>query len=64
MREDEDGTYKISLRSNDTVNVSDIAEVFDGGGHDRAAGCTSDLSFDVTVKKLVKEATKRLWMVY
>ena len=33
-------TYKISMRSNDYVNVSEIASSFGGGGHIRAAGCT------------------------
>lgn len=60
LREDIDGTYKVSLRSNDLVKVSEVAEVFDGGGHDRAAGCTMDCSLDVAIKKLVKETKKRL----
>ncbi len=33
-------TYKISLRSNVYVNVSDICAKHGGGGHIRAAGCT------------------------
>ena len=32
--------YKVSLRSNRYVNVSEIASYFGGGGHIRAAGCT------------------------
>ena len=60
LREDIDGAYKVSLRSNDLVNVSDIAEVFDGGGHNRAAGCTIELPLDEAIKKLVKETTKKL----
>lgn len=32
--------YKVSLRSNSYVNVSEIATYFGGGGHIRAAGCT------------------------
>ena len=60
LREDEDGTYKVSLRSNDYVNVSDVAEVFLGGGHDRAAGCTIALPLEEAIKKLVKETVKRL----
>jgi len=64
LREDIDGTYKVSLRSNDNVNVSDVAEVFGGGGHDRAAGCTMNCSLDDAIKALVKEVTKKLWMVY
>lgn len=32
--------YKVSMRSNGLVNVSEIASFFGGGGHVRAAGCT------------------------
>lgn len=32
--------YKISMRSNDYVNVSEVASLFGGGGHVRASGCT------------------------
>lgn len=32
--------FKVSMRSNGKVDVSDIAEKFGGGGHVRAAGCT------------------------
>ena len=33
-------TYKVSLRSDGSVNVAAIASFYGGGGHDRAAGCT------------------------
>ncbi|BBF42888.1 3'-to-5' oligoribonuclease A, Bacillus type [Lachnospiraceae bacterium KM106-2] len=32
--------YKVSMRSNDLVDVSKIAVYFGGGGHIKAAGCT------------------------
>lgn len=32
--------YKVSMRSNGNVNVSDIAVYFGGGGHVKAAGCS------------------------
>jgi phosphoesterase RecJ-like protein len=32
--------YKVSMRSNDYVDVSRVASGFGGGGHIRAAGCT------------------------
>ncbi|HUM82382.1 MAG TPA: bifunctional oligoribonuclease/PAP phosphatase NrnA [Lachnospiraceae bacterium] len=32
--------YKVSLRSNSDIDVSEIAAAFEGGGHIRAAGCT------------------------
>lgn len=39
LRETEKG-IKVSLRSKDYVNVSEVATMFGGGGHIRAAGCT------------------------
>lgn len=35
----EDGSYKVSMRSNNNVDVSQIAMDFGGGGHVKAAGC-------------------------
>ncbi len=32
--------YKVSMRSNEMVDVSKVASYFGGGGHMRAAGCT------------------------
>ena len=40
MREVATGGFKVSMRSNEYVNVSDICLMFGGGGHVKAAGCT------------------------
>lgn len=40
IREQKDGTCRLSLRSTDKVNSGDICAVFGGGGHALAAGCT------------------------
>ena len=40
IREQADGSSKISVRSTKDVNSSDICAVFGGGGHAMAAGCT------------------------
>ena len=40
MYELEAGTFKVSLRSTEAVDVSRVARYFGGGGHMRAAGCT------------------------
>ncbi len=40
MYELESMQFKVSLRSKGKVNVAKIAELFGGGGHARAAGCT------------------------
>lgn len=36
------GQYKVSMRSNNNLNVSSIAAMFGGGGHIKAAGCTME----------------------
>ena len=40
IREQTNGTCKISVRSTEEVSSSDICAVFGGGGHAMAAGCT------------------------
>ena len=60
IREDKDGTYKISLRSNQTIDVSEVAKALDGGGHSKAAGCTLNLPLEEVIKKLLKEIEKKL----
>ena len=46
IKEKEPKKFKVSMRSADSVNVSDICAKLGGGGHMRAAGCTveGDLS--------------------
>ena len=59
LREIDDG-YKISLRSNDYVNVSDICLMFSGGGHQRAAGGSISLPFEQAKEKVIEECKKHL----
>jgi phosphoesterase RecJ-like protein len=40
MRENEDGTIRVNMRSKESVDVARVAALFGGGGHIRAAGCT------------------------
>lgn len=53
IREDSDGNLRGNLRSNNYVDVSEIAEKFDGGGHKRAAGFNSSGTLDDLIAKLV-----------
>lgn len=59
FRQKEDG-YKISLRSNEYVNVSDICLMFSGGGHIRAAGGSINLPFEQAKTKIIEECKKHL----
>lgn len=52
MYEMEDGMYKVSMRSNENVNVSEIASCFGGGGHVRAAGVTMNGSVEEIIAQL------------
>lgn len=52
--------YKVSLRSNEDVNVSDVAQFFGGGGHIRAAGCEmGGTAYDV-INNLARQIEKQL----
>lgn len=57
IREVKDG-YKVSLRSNNYVNVADVAIAFHGGGHIRAAGCTIQGDSQQVKTKIVNEVMK------
>ena len=50
---DKNGTVKISMRSDESVNVADLCALFGGGGHACAAGATSTLGADEITAKIV-----------
>jgi bifunctional oligoribonuclease and PAP phosphatase NrnA len=53
LKEQPDGTHKVSLRSKGATDVGAIATHFGGGGHAFAAGFTSDDGQEATVAALV-----------
>ena len=59
QKENEDA-YKISMRSGNKVNVSDICFLFGGGGHPRAAGALIQGNVEQVKEKLMKEVRKAL----
>lgn len=59
LRETSKG-IRVSLRSNDYVNVSDACLVFGGGGHPRAAGCTIPGTIEQVKEKVLKEVSRLL----
>lgn len=60
LRETGKDTYKISLRSNEYVNVADISLLFNGGGHIRAAGGQISMPLEKAKEKLIIECRKHL----
>ena len=60
LDEREPGEFKVSMRSNEIVDVSVIARYFGGGGHVRAAGCAiKGSAFDV-INNLTGHIEKQL----
>ncbi len=51
---------KISLRSNEYVNVSDACVAFGGGGHPKAAGCTIPGTIEQAKEMILKEIIRLL----
>ena len=54
LREEKEGVYKISLRS-ETVDVNKIAVLYGGGGHKQAAGCYLYGKLEEAKEKLLKD---------
>ena len=52
--------YKVSMRSNQVVDVSKVAAFFGGGGHIRAAGCTMTGSVHDVINNLSKHIEQQL----
>ena len=59
-QKEEENAYKISMRSGDNVNVSDICLMFGGGGHQRAAGALIQGNVEQVREKILKEVRKAL----
>lgn len=60
LYEVEDGSFKASFRVTGDVNVAEIAQVFGGGGHVKAAGCNIFGEIDTVVDRILDEIKKRL----
>ena len=52
--------YKVSMRSNDNVNVSEIAKSHGGGGHIRAAGCSMEGTLEEIKAMIIGDIAKQL----
>lgn len=52
--------YKVSMRSNGAVNVAEVAVMFGGGGHAKAAGVEMNGSYKEIIDKLSEQIAKQL----
>lgn len=55
-----DGDMKVSMRSNEEVDVSSICSKFGGGGHKRAAGVTIKDTYENAVRRLTDEISLQM----
>lgn len=60
LRETEKGDYKVSMRSNEYVNVADVSLMLGGGGHPQAAGCNIALPLEQAKEKIISQIKKYL----
>ncbi len=60
LRQQKDGSYKISVRTAGTVDACAIARHLGGGGHSRAAGCEISGNLDSARYAVLEEVRKEL----
>jgi phosphoesterase RecJ-like protein len=60
FRELENGSFRVSLRSKNSIDVSEIAGAFGGGGHRNASGCTMAGPLESAKNLLVGQIAARI----
>ncbi|HIX94511.1 MAG TPA: bifunctional oligoribonuclease/PAP phosphatase NrnA [Candidatus Gemmiger excrementipullorum] len=60
LRQQKDGSYKISVRTGNQTNACSIARRLGGGGHPRAAGCEISGNLDNAKHAILDEVKKEL----
>ena len=60
VSEQKNGESKVSLRSKSSIDVGEIASVFGGGGHQRAAGCEIDAPCKEAIEQLVVTTQRQM----
>lgn len=60
LKERETSVYKISMRSANDVNVSEICRTLGGGGHAKAAGCLLEGTIEEVKERLIETVGKVL----
>lgn len=59
FRQVEEGKVRVGFRSRGLVDVNAVAQVFGGGGHRRAAGCTIEGSWEEVINEVVAYCRRR-----
>ena len=60
IREESEKSYRVSARSNSSIDVSALCAYFGGGGHVKAAGCTVNAPTLDKARSIIVEKAERL----
>lgn len=60
LREMRNGKFKVSVRTHAPISASELCSNFGGGGHERAAGCQIDDTYENAKQQLLKAAEDML----
>ncbi len=60
-KQQQDGSYRISLRAGDHADVSKVANRFGGGGHVKASGCSISEGDPEDVCKMLMDVSAAVW---
>ena len=60
FKQEQDGEYRVSLRSKGEIDIGAVAKTFGGGGHKNAAGCTVRGSIDDLQKQMVEKVERAI----
>jgi bifunctional oligoribonuclease and PAP phosphatase NrnA len=60
IKEIKENKYRVNLRSNTELDISEVAAMFNGGGHKKAAGCSFDGDYDKNLDLMIREISKRI----
>lgn len=60
FKEWEGGSFKVSMRSKATADVSEICQAFGGGGHRKASACIVPGTFEEVKKKIIEKVEELL----
>lgn len=58
FKEKKDGTFKVSVRTHESLDAAKFCAAFGGGGHARAAGCQFDCMLDEAKRRVIREMEK------
>ena len=64
LSEREKGEFKVSMRSNQVVDVASIGQYYGGGGHIKASGCTIKADADEVIEEIISQIKMQLGEEY